>query len=411
MRFILSLILSLIASALLAGISAPPREIAQTYRIGIISNQNNCAEHIQRKLSLAYYNLKSYSDHENLRGLQNDEQLDILIHAKDNIINLIFKNEQALEYRHDNYCNRNNRIFSIIYQRTQRLNYEVTDTADLKLIGLSLYEKKKYNEAYKSLKIYIVKNPEDASVYHVLGKLAYLFKDPAEFSFFEKAIQLDPNNQEYKISLGNHYFRKENYPMAIEQYSECLNDPINASVGAFNLGGVYHRLGNTEKAKSYYSSVPEDHHLYGEAQKRLFMIEEGSDTLGKPKEGFTTRGDSWNAGRYLPWIIIISLILIATGIYFRIKQKKATLMKAILSDEQKAGIKAIITQGQIEKAFAELKTIFKAQHLKITNKVALLENRWNSIKNEELLDVKTQEYIRIEKNKVVTSFLNFIDQI
>ena len=107
-----------------------------------------------------------------------------------------------------------------------------------------------------------LKKEKEADALRKLGE-AYMLenRDAAAFQKLMEAKDLNPEDPYIYFALGNFYFNKKKYDLAIENYSKCLElKPEFASVRN-NLGLVYLEIGEYDTAISYFSELS-DNYIY-----------------------------------------------------------------------------------------------------------------------------------------------------
>lgn len=107
-----------------------------------------------------------------------------------------------------------------------------------------------------------VKKEQEAEALRKLGE-AYMEenRDAAAFQKLQESIDLNSRDPYTYFALGNFYFKKEKYYLAIENYNKCLElKPEFASVRN-NLGLAYMKLGEYDKAISYFEELT-DNYVY-----------------------------------------------------------------------------------------------------------------------------------------------------
>jgi len=107
-----------------------------------------------------------------------------------------------------------------------------------------------------------VKKEHEAEALRKLGE-AYMEenRDAAAYQKLIEARDLNPQDPYTFFALGNFFFNKEKYDLAIENYNKCLElKPEFASVRN-NLGLVYMKIGEYDKAISYFSELT-DNYIY-----------------------------------------------------------------------------------------------------------------------------------------------------
>jgi len=121
----------------------------------------------------------------------------------------------------------------------------------------------KFDEAVSSLEQAIKYNPKSARAYNFLG---YLYADrnmkiDESHSLILKAIEIEPNNGAYIDSLGWVYYRKGNFPEALEKLLEAerlLAEEESSDPCVFDhIGDTYLKLGDKSRAVQYWKKSVE----------------------------------------------------------------------------------------------------------------------------------------------------------
>ena len=119
-----------------------------------------------------------------------------------------------------------------------------------------LIEKKKYIEAKEVLNDFIKNNKTskiDIKFYYTL----YLVSDRLkEFQnakkYLEKCTKINQNNHIVLNNLGNIFFKEGNIEKAEKLYLQSLNLKNNYLIVIINLAILYQNVGNFENSKKYY---------------------------------------------------------------------------------------------------------------------------------------------------------------
>jgi len=91
----------------------------------------------------------------------------------------------------------------------------------------------------------LLKYRHDYTTYHMLAEATYnLDKYPEARTYFEKAVQLNPDSAADHYQLGNIYLAGHFYSLAAESYQKALSRGIESPVLRYKLGSAYFNLRN-----------------------------------------------------------------------------------------------------------------------------------------------------------------------
>lgn len=117
--------------------------------------------------------------------------------------------------------------------------------------------------------------PDDPYLQNNLG-LTYMARGRLEtaVTHFEKALALSPNYSPARNNLGSVYIALEKWDKAIECFEIVKDDLLYATpyFPVSNLGYVYYRKGNYEKAKRYYREALDMERRFARPHHGLGMI-------------------------------------------------------------------------------------------------------------------------------------------
>ncbi len=119
-----------------------------------------------------------------------------------------------------------------------------------------LIEEKKYSQAKEILNNFIKKNKTsriDIKLYYIL----YLASDKLrEFrnakKYLEKCLKINQNNHIVLNNLGNIFFKEGNIEKAEKLYLQSFKLKNDYVIVILNLAILYQNIGNFEKSKKYY---------------------------------------------------------------------------------------------------------------------------------------------------------------
>ena len=125
--------------------------------------------------------------------------------------------------------------------------------------------------------------PASASVYN-LGLKSYEQGDlESATTFFNKAIELDPEFVDAYFNLGAIYKKQKNYPMAINSLQKAVEINALDFEAVFELASCYMENKDYMKAKKYFSSITQDFPKYNDAKQNIekadkYLAIEGTST-------------------------------------------------------------------------------------------------------------------------------------
>ena len=115
---------------------------------------------------------------------------------------------------------------------------------------------KKYDSAISYFEKAIQLNPNFSEAYNNLGNTKKRVGKIDEAIFcFEKAIQLKENNIEAYLNLANIYKENKKFNKLIKIYEKILSFNQNDLKTLYNLGSAYLFLGNISKGKYYFEKI------------------------------------------------------------------------------------------------------------------------------------------------------------
>ena len=147
-----------------------------------------------------------------------------------------------------------------------------------------LYLKGDVNEAVNHYQTAVTLNPNPEWTSVVAQTLGFIFQEninnlDAAISSYQNAYQLNPNDIDIYLNLGNVFFEKESFDNALIVYKKALEIyPNNARLHC-NLGYLYWGKGDTEEAIKEYEKAIKYDNFYDIAYNNLGVIY--LDDLGK----------------------------------------------------------------------------------------------------------------------------------
>ncbi|MHC1727628.1 MAG: tetratricopeptide repeat protein [Syntrophobacteraceae bacterium] len=119
------------------------------------------------------------------------------------------------------------------------------------------------------------KKPDDAVIQYDLG-LAYSMRGLTDKALlhFQKALKINPKYAEAWNAIGGVYAERGQIEIAQESFQKALDDPFyqTPQLPAYNLGRVYEKKGDPERALAYYQQSVKLDPFYGAAWYRIGQI-------------------------------------------------------------------------------------------------------------------------------------------
>ena len=140
--------------------------------------------------------------------------------------------------------------------------------------GLELFEKGEYAAARESFEDFLDQNAtplqkEDAQYYQALSALHLFHKDAEDLLLkFIKNNPLHPKAPQALLTLGNHYFRKNDYGKAVNYYEKVNISALSAEERdemRFKAGYAYFSQRKFDKAIEYFNQLKRHSTKYGAA--------------------------------------------------------------------------------------------------------------------------------------------------
>ena len=126
------------------------------------------------------------------------------------------------------------------------------------LLGLILVGQTKYNDAIKYYQKGIEIEPNNAMIYNNLGAV-YKTKNKHTLAenYYNKSIQLDNKIPETQNNIGNLYIELNKYDDAINSFKKAININSEFYIAYYNLGILHKSLGNLKESKKYFEKTIE----------------------------------------------------------------------------------------------------------------------------------------------------------
>lgn len=100
-------------------------------------------------------------------------------------------------------------------------------------------------------------NPENIEYYTKLGILYdKINKDRYAKSYFARAISTDPNSSVPYYYLGNFYYKRQRYRLALKSYLKSYEKNKSPNYNLlYKIGDIYEKFGDTKKALLYLNQA------------------------------------------------------------------------------------------------------------------------------------------------------------
>lgn len=148
------------------------------------------------------------------------------------------------------------KITENLYLQTLK-NYPNKDFIYYKL-GYLKFAMEDFNSAIEYFKKALpAKNIKEHEVYYMLGLcFENLNNNNESISNYEKAIELNPNEDEYWRHIGYVYFAAKKYKEAIDSFIKSVTIKGSSDINDLtNIAVSYHSIGDYSNAKKYYTAI------------------------------------------------------------------------------------------------------------------------------------------------------------
>ena len=164
-------------------------------------------------------------------------------------------------------------------------NNNQAQAIDSKLI--KLFNNKRYNDALAIAKEILVKNPDHALGWAIVGSILYIIKDyDNALPNLKRAVELNPKDINTLYTLGNLYSEIKNHKEAQNYYLQITKIDGNQSDAYYNLGLLSKNLNKTKEAKNYYEKVIKLDPKYTKAYYNLANLLKNSNKIEEAKNNY-----------------------------------------------------------------------------------------------------------------------------
>lgn len=128
-------------------------------------------------------------------------------------------------------------------------------------------------------------NPNYEAALDMAGVMTAAQGNPLALSYYNRLIELQPENARTYYKVGMFYLGAKNYNGAIEAFTKCVQlDPSDAE-GFYNLGYVHLELNLLTEARAYFTSSIRAREInYRAFYGRAFTWERGGDAANAEKD-------------------------------------------------------------------------------------------------------------------------------
>lgn len=160
-------------------------------------------------------------------------------------------------------------------------------------VGLAFYKLRKWNNA---LQYYQNANniSPDFDTYNYIGICyKYLKQFGKAIEFYEKALEIRPENHMIINNIGDNYYAQKNFQKAFEYFKKCIEINPGYALGWYNMGRGYNKFGDRLNAMECWMkalSIDPNHQLTKTSLGNLILKHPSVKQYLKPLEekyGFT----------------------------------------------------------------------------------------------------------------------------
>jgi protein O-GlcNAc transferase len=138
---------------------------------------------------------------------------------------------------------------------------------------LELFSKKKLVEAKKQIEKDLIKYPNSAILFNILGAVYAELNEPKEaLKNYKKAIDADSNYSQAYNNLGITFHRLENIDKAIDNYKKAINLKKDFAEALNNLGSAKRDINKPHEALEYLNKAINLKSNYAEAYNNLALV-------------------------------------------------------------------------------------------------------------------------------------------
>ncbi|MEL7020169.1 MAG: tetratricopeptide repeat protein, partial [Bacteroidota bacterium] len=153
----------------------------------------------------------------------------------------------AQQYFKDGEYEKAATVYESLYKKNERNDYYFDQYIE------SLLALEQYEEAEKTIKKQLKKNPKAVKLYVTYGNLfERKYEDDAAQKQYETAIKKLPADRFAIIKLANAFVTLTKFDLAIKTYEQGIQLLNDAEIFAYNLGDLYRRKGDNPKMIEHY---------------------------------------------------------------------------------------------------------------------------------------------------------------
>ena len=158
-------------------------------------------------------------------------------------------------------------------------------------IGFAYYMKEDDNNSLKFMDLSINKDPKQIAPYFIKGStLYYMGKYENAIEVFINALEINPNDPQSLIGLGDSYYKLKKIELALEAYKKAVEQENSPDRPYSMVAQIYSDLDFKDKAlEAYYkvkSNVSKDSDSYTNALFNIGLLESSKGNYSKAEIAF-----------------------------------------------------------------------------------------------------------------------------
>ncbi len=230
----------------------------------------------------------------------------------------------------------------------ETLRRDPTDAKSLMVLGLSEFNAGRWSEAREFLARAAIAEPSDAMIHYALALTCKRDgDDTGRQTHLDRALELDPDNTNTLIEVGNVRLQSGRITEAIAFYEKCLpregraSHPEDVAVALWNLAIADGRRGDPDAALARLEAIPPDSYLFTDARSRAIALRDEAERLRRDKiRGADARSTFEQFG--IPAAVSAALALVFL----------AVLLSPLIPGEKIAGLDIPKLEGKKKRAVA-----------------------------------------------------------